>query len=155
MTTYANLLCWFYNWDRFLVKFGFGTQQKNRSVVFSDDQRVGMLNSDESWLSIDGSSQSKAVIPLWHHDKALLVHGLIASKKSQTTPLITISIALGDVLPPHFEFSTTANTIDQEQFCIKRVWFMNNIKGVLGHNEFKTFPCTFRLNETGRMFSWV
>ncbi len=82
---------------------------------------------------------------------SLPVHGFIAKKTSQSTTLITGSTAAGEVLHPHFQFSTTAKSEVHAQVHLETVKFMKNVIGQFGHNEVKTFPCTFGLNEKGGM----
>ncbi len=38
-TTYSNLNCWFDNWENFLVNYGFGTHQKDRTVHVPEHQK--------------------------------------------------------------------------------------------------------------------
>ncbi len=101
---------------------------------------------------MDGSTQKKGGRPtVTFYDGSLPVHGLQTSKISQSTTLITGSTAAGEVLPPHFQFSTTAKTEERERVRLETVKFMKNVRGKFGHDEVKTFPCTFGLNEKGGM----
>ncbi len=49
--------CWFDNWEKILVRFGFGKIQDNRKVGDQYEQKSCILNLDERALSLDGSTQ--------------------------------------------------------------------------------------------------
>ncbi len=46
------------------------------------------------------------------YDGSLPVLGAVASKTLQSTTMITGSTALGEVIPPHFQFSTIVKSAD-------------------------------------------
>ncbi len=74
---------------------------------------------------IDGSIQKKDGCPtVAFYDGSHLEHGLKASKSSQSTMPITGSTSAGEVLPPHFQFSTTAKSEEYEHVCLEPVKFM-------------------------------
>ncbi len=150
-TTFANINQWHDNWEAFLVEFGFGTRNEDGTVHVRDEQKSCILNLDESALSMDGSTQKKGGRPtVTFYDGSLPVHGLQTSKISQSTTLITGSTAAGEVLPPHFQFSTTAKTEERERVCLETVKFMKNVRGKFGHDEVKTFPFTLGQGVLGR-----
>ena len=77
--------------------------------------------------------------------------GKSSAKTNVTTTLITGSSASGKALPPHFQFSTKAKSIDTMRFRKETVVYMHNVRGKFGNNESKLWPCTVGLNEKGGM----
>ncbi len=77
--------------------------------------------------------------------------GLAASKTSQSTTMITGSNALGEVIPPHFQFSTNAKSEDRERIRLETVKYLKGIRGKFGYDNDQIFPCTLGLNEKGGM----
>ena len=151
-TTYANIKMWFDSFDRFLVEFGFGSLMEDGSVFVSDEQKARILNVDETALLMDGTMQNKGGRPtVTFFNGSLPVLGAVTSKTSQSTTMITGSNALGEVIPPHFQFSTTAKSSDREKLRLETVRFMKDVRGKFGHDVEKKFPCTFGLNEKGGM----
>mmetsp|Transcript_9909 Transcript_9909/g.21071 ORF Transcript_9909/g.21071 Transcript_9909/m.21071 type:complete len:138 (-) Transcript_9909:1134-1547(-) len=94
-TTYANINCWFDNWEQFLLESGFGTIQENGKIDVPDEQRSCILNLDESALSLDGSTQKRGGCPtVTFYNGSLPVMGMKASKSSQCSTLFTGSTLL-------------------------------------------------------------
>jgi hypothetical protein len=54
-TTFANISCWFDNWEFDLVELGFATRDTNGKIAISAEQLYFILNFDETCLSVDGS----------------------------------------------------------------------------------------------------
>ncbi len=81
----------------------------------------------------------------------LPVIGLAASKTSQSTTMITGSNALGEVIPPHFQFSTNAKKEDRERIWFETVKYLKRVKGKFGFDDEQIFPCTIGFNEKGGM----
>ncbi len=84
-------------------------------VYVPDDQKAGILNLDETSITLDGKKSQRGGRPnISFIDVGLPVIGLAASKTSQSTTMITGSKAHGEVIPPHFQFSTNAKNEDTE-----------------------------------------
>jgi hypothetical protein len=151
-TTYNNLNSWFENWERDIVQLGFGIRMDDGSVFVSEEQKGRILNLDESCCHLDGNKGQRGGTPkVTFYDGGLPVGGVAASKTAQSTTLITGSSALGEVLPPHFQFSTTAKSPDTMRIKISTVQYMLNVKGTFGFENEQVFPCTYGLNEKGGM----
>ena len=101
-TTYANINCWFDNWERDLVSLGFGTLEDG-NVKVPEEQKARVLNLDESALHLDGNKKKRGGRPsVIFFDGALPVFGLISSKTSQSTTFIMEAMHLGKYCPPTF-----------------------------------------------------
>ncbi len=82
-TTFANINCWFDNWQKILVPFRFGTIQDDRKVVVLDEEKSCILNLDEKALLLDGRTQQHGEHPkVSFYDGALTVVGLSVAKNS-------------------------------------------------------------------------
>ena len=75
--------------------------------------------------------------------------GKSSAKSNITTTLITGSSAIGKALPPHFQFSTKAKSINTMRFRKETVVYMHNIRGKFGNNESKLWLCTVGMNKKG------
>ena len=72
-------------------------------------------------------------------------------KNSLSTTMITGSTAAGDAIPPHFQFSTAAQTADTHRFRYDALEFMLMVKGKWGHENETAFMPSFGINEKGGM----
>ncbi len=59
----------------------------------------------------------------------------MALKMSQSITMITGSNALGEVIPPHFQFSTNAKNEDCEQIQFEKVTYLKRVRGKSGFND--------------------
>ena len=151
-TTYNNLKSWFDNWARDLEDLGFAVRNELEELYIPEEQLARILNLDESCLSMDGSNGQRGGRPeAVFYSPNLPQTGRATSKSSLTTTFITGSTAAGEALPPHFQFSTKAQTIETEKlrtaFCV----FMPQIRGKFGNDEEKLWPVTFGMNPKGGM----
>ena len=151
-TTYNNLHSWFENWERDLLDLGFAKVNDEGTTYIPDDQLGRILNVDESCLSLDGSNGQRGGRPEAHfYSPHLLQIGKAVSKYSQTTTSIAGSIASGEAIPPHFQFSTKAKTVEKEKLRLEIVSFVPRIRGKFGGEEERLWPDTFGMNEKGGM----
>ncbi len=105
-TTYANIKMWFDCYDGFLIEFGFGSLMEDGSFFVCDEQ-------NKTSLSMDGTKQNKEGHPLVTFYNGLVpVLRAFTSKTLQSTTMLTGNNALGDVIPPNFQFSTMAKSAD-------------------------------------------
>ncbi len=103
---------WFDSFENFLVQYSFRFLTEGGSISVSNKQKAWILNIDETALSMEGTIQNRGELSIiTFHDGSLLVLGSIASISLLTT-MINGSNALGEVIPPHFQFSTTAKYAD-------------------------------------------
>ena len=155
-TTYNNLNQWFMNWEQDLLGLGFATMQVdvegNEYIHVSDEQKARILNLDESALHLDGNHCQRGGRPeVKFYDAGLPSGGVAVSKTSQSTTFIAGSNALGEAIPPHFQFSTTSKSSDTERIRLEVATFMMGVRGKFGFESVQTFPCTIGLNEKGGM----
>ncbi len=155
-TTFHNLNTWHENWERCLVELGFGTKiskHDGKEIIEVDDaQKKRILNLDESALTLNGNSKQRGGRPsVTFFDGGLPSHGIVASKTSQSTTFITGSNSFGEVLPPHFQFSTNAKSSETEKIRADTVLYMKGVRGQFGFESEQIFACTFGLNEKGGM----
>ena len=103
-TMYENIKLWFENWARDLVELGFATEHAGE-IDISEEQLARILNLDEMCLSLDGSNGARGGRPeVVFFDPRLPQTGKPTSKTGVTTTMITGSNAIGEALPPHFQF---------------------------------------------------
>jgi len=93
-----------------------------------NDQLARILNFDETCLSLDGSGSAAGGRPsaIFYNPKLPLV-GRATSKSALTTTLITGSYAVGEAIPPHFQFSTSAKSADTMQVRLEMAEFFPNL----------------------------
>ena len=65
--------------------------------------------------------------------------------------MITGSSAAGEAIPPHFQFSTTAQCDENEQCRMEAAAFFPNIWGKFGMDEVQYLRVSVGLNEKGVM----
>ena len=75
----------------------------------------------------------------------------MTSKSAKTTTMITGSTAVGEALPPHFQFMTAAQTAETQRLRLEMIEWMPSIQGKFGGDENKVYPCTFGMNTKGGM----
>ncbi len=151
-TTYRNLKSWFDNWCRDLVELGFAHKDESGEIIIPDDQLARIVNIDETCLVLDGSKAGRGGCPeVYFYDASLPELGRAAAKSSLSTTMIGGSTAAGEAIPPHFQFSTTAQTSDNMRLQCKLIEFMPSVIGKFAYEEEKEFPVTFGMNEKGGM----
>ena len=151
-TTYKNLKLWFDNWKQFLEELGFAHRNDDCDLVVPPDQLARILNFDETCLSLDGSKGNRGGRPeviFFNPNFPQLGRGM--SKTSLTTTYITGSNGLGEALPPHFQFQTSATSEDREKMRLELVEFTPKVLGKFGCNDEREWVCTFGMNPKGGM----
>ena len=151
-TTYANLRLWFDNWKREVIELGFAKESAEGEVIFPQDQLERIINLDETCLSLDGSDGARGGRPnVAYINQTLPQLGKSSAKSNITTTLITGSSAAGEALPPHFQFSTKAKSVDTMKMRRETVIYMHDVRGKFGNEENKIWPVTLGMNEKGGM----
>ena len=108
-TTAKNLTMWFNNWSHDLVELGFATKLNDDGDINIPEEQLGrIINFDETCLSMDGSGNRGGQPEVVFYNPLLPQTGRATSKSSLTTTMITGSNALGEAIPPHFQFQTSA-----------------------------------------------
>lgn len=93
---------------------------EDESIFASNEQNKRILNIDERALAMDGTMQNKGDHPtVTFYNESLPVLGTVASKTSQSTMIISGSIDLGGVIPPHFQCLTATKSTDCEKRGLK------------------------------------
>mmetsp|Transcript_24214 Transcript_24214/g.44508 ORF Transcript_24214/g.44508 Transcript_24214/m.44508 type:complete len:349 (+) Transcript_24214:479-1525(+) len=151
-TTYNNLKSWFDNWAHDLEELGFAIRNEAGELYIPEEQLARILNLDESCLSMDGSNgQRGGRLEAVFYFPQLPQTGRATSKSSLTTTFITGSTSAGEALPPHFQFSTKAQSKDTEKIRAQFALFMPQIRGKFGNMEERLWPVTFGMNAKGGM----
>ena len=154
-TRHKYISMWFENWENQLVALGFATREHDgsKTITISDEQLARILNFDETALTLDGSGpggvggRPKAIF----YNPHLPLVGKATSKEGATTTMITGSSAAGEAIPPHFQFSTTAQCDANEQCRMDAAVFFFNIWVTFGMDEAQYLGVSVGLNEKGGM----
>jgi hypothetical protein len=110
-TTFYNLNLWFSSWEKILDELGFFERDSVDNNIIPNSKLMNILNFDETCLSLDGSMIGQGGHPpVVFEDPRLLQVGKPTSKSLQTVTMIAGSNALGEALPPHFQFTSSAKT---------------------------------------------
>ena len=153
-TTYNNLKLWFDIWEKSLVELGFAERNEGDEggVSISNEQLARIVNLDESCLSLDGSHGARGGRPaVLFYNPDLPKPAACASKSSTTATFISGSNALGEALPPHFQFSTTAKIEERHKVRSDMFEHMQLTQGTFGHAEPMLFPVSVGVNDKGGM----
>ncbi len=62
-TTYNIISSWFKNWGNDLVVLGYATMKSDDEVYISNNQLVGIINLDETCISLDSGSGQRGSHP--------------------------------------------------------------------------------------------
>ncbi|KAL7551138.1 hypothetical protein ACHAWF_014338 [Thalassiosira exigua] len=128
-TTYTNIKTWFDNWEADLLELGFAERQ-DRDVVIPNEQLKNIINFGETCLSMDGRDGTRGGRPsAVLYDPNLPRLGNPTSKTAKTTTMITGSNALGEALPPHFQFQAKTKTKERELLNSKMAELIPNLLG--------------------------
>ena len=99
---------------------------------------TNILNFDKTALSFDGSTITRGGRPsVSFEDPRLPRTGKPTSKSSQSITMINGSAALGEALPPHFQFVCTAQSDDTMQIRDESVLYMQRIIGKLNQCQYR------------------
>ena len=151
-TTYNNIKMWFENWENDLVELGFAFRDEKGDVIIPKEQMRRILNVDESCLSLDGSKGARGGRPeVVFFDPRFPQLGAGTSKSSVTSTLIAGSTAAGEPVPPHFQFSSKAQTVEGERIRNEFVKHTRTTKGKFGRSDCIEHPVTVGLNLKGGM----
>eukprot|EP00804_Cyclotella_cryptica_P024959 CCRYP_015507-RC/>CCRYP_015507-RC protein AED:0.06 eAED:0.04 QI:0/0/0/1/0/0/2/0/553 len=151
-TTYFNIKSWFDNWERDLLELGFADVDVNGKTVIPREQLAKIVNIDETCLVLDGSKCNRGGRPeITCYSPNLPNLGKATIKTSMSTTMITGSTAAGEPMPPHFQFSTTAQSEDTQRVNIRMRTFFPKIRGKFGTDCEKEWPVTIAMNSKGGM----
>ena len=140
-TTYSNLELWVSTWEKTLLDLGLLEQGEDGKVYIPNPLLRNILHFDEMCLSLDGCSVNREGCPAaYYYDPRLPQVGISTSKTSQTITMITGSNAWGEVLPPHFQFMTSAQTDEGKQIRNECDRYLRRTKGIFGLGEEKSLP---------------
>jgi hypothetical protein len=113
-----------------------------------------LLNFDETSLSLDGSSINRGGRPAaYWFDPRLPQVGITTAKTAYSSTMITGSNAYGEALPPHFQFTSSAQTDEGKMITEDCICYMKKVRGVFGMGgaSEESFGATIGLNEKGGM----
>jgi hypothetical protein len=120
-TTYKNLLLWFDNWKRNLVKLGFAYFDLiTNKVCIPEEQLANIVNFNETCLSLNGSTQNRGSQPevvLYNPRFPQVGKGTL--KSALTTTMITGCNPAGDPIPPHLQFQSKAKTKEKMKLHVE------------------------------------
>jgi hypothetical protein len=151
-TTYFNIKSWFDNWEKDLVKLGFAFTNDNDNTIIPDEQLERILNIDETCLVMDGSKCNHGGCPeVMSYSQTLPNLEKSAIKSSVSTTMITGSMAAGEAIPLHFQFSTTSKSKETQCVNVNSIAFFPKVTGKFGTNDSKEWPVTIGMNKKGGM----
>ena len=116
-----------------------------------DDQLSMILNLDESCMSLNGNERRGCCPYVLFYDHNLPNTGKTVSKSSVSLTFIGGSNALGEALPTHLQFSTSAKTFEREKIRLDIACHLLNVHGKWGMNWPVYKQVTMGLNEEGGM----
>ena len=159
-TTTYNLDVWFTSWKDLLIDLGFAREKEPADVdvegelVFFPGQLERIGNIDETDGSIDETSGQRGGRPAMTLFAPEVAGGATAINKSgYSSTIICGSNAAGEPFPPHFQLKTKAQTDEGQRLSVD--WFTStkDVIAKFGFPERRAFPCTFGMNDKGRMNS--
>eukprot|EP00804_Cyclotella_cryptica_P013908 CCRYP_002425-RA/>CCRYP_002425-RA protein AED:0.38 eAED:0.39 QI:0/0/0/1/0/0/2/0/107 len=96
-------------------------------------QLAKIVNIDETCLVLNGSKCNRSGRPeITFYSPNLPNLGKATIKTSTVTTMITGSTAAGEPMPPHFQFSTAAQSDDTQCVNIRMTTFFPKIRGKFG-----------------------
>ena len=151
-TTYNNLDMWFNMWERELLKHGLMELDARGLPHIPCHKLHQILNFDETSLSLDGSSINRGGRPAaYWFDPRLPQVGIMTAKSAYSSTMIMGSNAYGEELPPHFQFTSSAQTKEGKIIKIECICYMKKVRGEFGMGVSASFGLTFGMNEKGGM----
>ena len=157
-TTAKNITDWFDKWEKEMLELGFAQRDDTGHFYFNSYNLQRILNIDETALSLDGSQSKRGGRPLaLVGDRNLKSTGIQAMKSSCSITFIGGSTAVGEPLPPHFQFPTKAK--DPERHQIRCDFFAFAPKIIASYGCYrrdgtplpKEWPVTIGMNSCGGM----
>ena len=101
-------------------------------------------------MSLDGGNGNRGGRPtVTYYDVRFPQLGKATSKSALSTTMIGGSNAAGEPIPPHFQFQTSAQTLDAEALCNECIRYMLNVQAAFEHEEIQSFPISLGLNNKG------
>ncbi len=76
---------------------------------------------------------------------------ITAAKTAYSSMMITGNNAYGEALPPHFQFTSSAQTEEGKMITIECICYMKKVRGEFGMGVSASFGVTIGLNEKGGM----
>lgn len=150
--THYNLSIWFDTWEFNLLDLGFAFTNAKGAVEIFTEQLKNVLNLDESSVGTDGTVDLQGGRqPSVLLDPSLPSSGTGASKSNTTSTFIGGSNAIGEPLPPHFQFPTAAKSDETMKINIEAARFTHTVRCKFGMSEERDMPCTFGCNTKGGM----
>jgi hypothetical protein len=150
-TRYQNLDLWFVRWEIFLIHYGFATKVDG-ALVFEEESMQQIMNMNDTCILLDGSNGTQGGCPtVTFYDVRFSQLGSAMSKSALTTTMISWSSAAGELIPPHFQFQTTAQTAEAKAIRIKCLHYMLNVQAYFGYNKALSLPISFGFNHKGGM----
>ena len=141
---------WFNNWGHDLVELGLATKLNDDGNIHIPDEQLGrIINFDETCLSLDGSGNRGGHPEVVFYNPLLPQVGRGTSKSSLTTTMITGSSALGEALPPHFQFQTSAQTVETQRARIDTAIYFPGVWCKFGMPERCVRGVSIGINEKG------
>jgi hypothetical protein len=111
-----------------------------------------ILNFDKTCLLLDGSSINWGCRPAaYWFDPQLPQVEIMTIKTLYSTRMITSSNAHGKAMPPHFQFTSSAQSDEGKQIKSECVCYMRNVVGKFGLGQTTSCPATFGMNEKDGM----
>ena len=136
-----------------MIDLGFATitVYDQGKIDIPDDQLSIILNLDESCLSLNGNERRGGRPSVVFCDPNLPNPGKTVSKSSVSLKFIGGSNALGEALPPHLQFSTSAKTSEREKIRLDIACHLLNGHGKWGMNRPVYKQVTMGHNKKGGM----
>jgi hypothetical protein len=145
----VNLKDWFDRWEAFCIEYGFGDDDGTGHVVFSEEQKRSICNTDKTKFSTDGSDGGIGGRPA----NSVIISdttraGTGTNKSSLSNTLMCGSNAAGEPLPVHVMFSSDTQ---EENYSIDYCWIANfpRVQGVFGREDVHEYCTQLTVNDKG------
>jgi len=150
-TSYNNLKMWFNSWCEAIEVLGFAERDEKGELFIPLEQLARILNIDETCLSMDGSSGARGGRPqVFFYDPRLPQVGRGVNKSGTTNTFITGSTAVGEAIPPHFQFQTKAQP-DNMRIRTDMLQYFPKVMGKFGCAERREWQPSIGMNLKGGM----
>ena len=131
---------------------GFAKRDDEGDLYIPVVQLSHIINIDKLCLSLDVSNGQRGGRPeAVFYCPSLPETGRDTVKSSLTTTLITGSTAAGEDNPPHFQFSTKAQTAEMDILRVELVAYMYHVRGKFGAQKDQAWPINVGMNSRGGM----
>jgi len=159
-TTFQNLTSWGDHAKEIIIELGFGRQSHpNDNVIgevyFFEGQLDRIINFDETRIGLDQTDTQRGGRPSFvFFDAKKPRPGSSTNKSSLSLTIIVGGTAAGEMIPPHFQFTTDGQNEALQVWNTSIIKYMHDVKGRFGHEQEKYHPCTYGMNEKGGMNKW-